>query len=61
MWNTAHFDVLGDNALYFRDEKQFYEILHSFKKEDYIGKDLNFYKEYSPENVMKKFSEVFIL
>ena len=60
MWNTAHFDVLGDNGLYFRDEKQFYEILDSFKKEDYIGKDLNFYKEYSPENVMKKFSEVFI-
>jgi hypothetical protein len=60
MWNNAHFDVLGNNARYFNDEKQFYEILDNFKREDYIGKDLNFYKEYSPEIVMRKFSEVFL-
>jgi hypothetical protein len=58
--NTAHFDVLKDNALYFQDEKQFKSLLNNFKKEDYIDKDLNFYKEYTPENVMKKFNEVFL-
>jgi hypothetical protein len=60
VWNTAHFDILGDNGIYFRNEVEFYHTLNTFRKEHYIGKDLNFYKEYTPENVMRKFQEVFL-
>lgn len=60
IWNTAHFDVLGNNAMYFQDENEFKSLLNNFKTEDYINKDLNFYKEYTPENVMRKFNQVFL-
>ena len=61
VWNTAHFDILKDKALYFKNEDEFYNILNSFNSKDWIHKDNNCYKEYSPENVMKQFNNVFIL
>ena len=60
VWNKTYRDILQNNAIYYYNEYDIYNILRSFKKEDYIGKDLNFYREYSPELVMKKFKEVFI-
>jgi len=60
LWNTAHLDILGDNALYFKDEKEFYDILSTFDPKKYEGKDLNFYKDYSPEKVMDIFNKVFL-
>jgi len=60
IWNTAHFDILKDCALYYKNEEEFYNILSSFDKKDFIGKDLNFYKDYSPEKVMEKFNTVFL-
>jgi hypothetical protein len=52
-------DILKDKGIWYT-EKTLREMLLGFKKQDYIGKDLNGYKEFSPENVMKKFKEVFI-
>jgi hypothetical protein len=31
-----------------------------FNPNDYINKDMNCYKDYTPDKVMKKFKEVFI-
>jgi hypothetical protein len=60
VWNTAHYDILKDKALYFRNKEEFKQILSSFNPQEYVGKDLNCYKEFSPEKVMKIFSDVFI-
>lgn len=59
-WNNAHKDILGNKAIYFYDSIDFYNILSTFDPIEYKNKDLNCYKEYTPEKVMKKFKEVFI-
>ena len=59
-WNNAHKEILGNNAIYFQTPEDFEKILREFTPSDYNGKDLNFYKEYSPENVMKQFQDVFL-
>jgi|UniRef100_A0A6C0CXP5 hypothetical protein len=58
-WNTNHKNILGDKAIYYT-ENNLYDILTNFDKNIYINTDLNCYKEFSPDNVMKKFKEVFI-
>lgn len=60
LWNTAHLEILGDNGLYFKDEDEFKNILSKFNPDQYKNRDMNFYKEYSPEKVMEKFKKVFI-
>lgn len=60
IWNRCHLDILRDKALLFQTEEEFYNIINKFDKKEYENKDLNCYKEYSPEEVMKKFEEVFI-
>ena len=60
MWNRAHIEILGDNALYYKDVNEFHNILMNFNPNDWIDKDNNFYKDYSPEKVMKIFKQVFI-
>ena len=60
VWNTAHFDILKDKALYYKDENEFYNILRTFNPKEWESKDNNCYREYSPEKVMKIFKEVFI-
>lgn len=60
IWNRAHIDILGNKGIYYQNEDEFYNILTTFKVEEWINKDNNHYKDYSPENVMKKFQEVFI-
>ena len=59
-WNDAHLKILGDKGVYYSDALDFYRILMGFCREDYVGKDLNCYKEYSPEKVMNIFQRVFI-
>ena len=57
--NDNYKKILGNKAMYYYDEKGLIEILKKFNKEDYQNKDLNCYKEYSPEKVMKIFKDVF--
>ena len=59
-WNNAHKDILGDKGIYFYNYDEFYSILTTFNPIKYKNIDLNCYKEYTPEKVMKKFKEVFI-
>jgi len=60
LWNNCHLDILGDKGIYFKTEEEFYDIITTFDKNKYINIDLNCYKEYTPEKVMKIFKEVFI-
>ena len=59
-WNNAHKDIIKDKGIYFYNETDFYNILMNFNPEDYKDKDLNCYKDYSPEKVMEIFDKVFI-
>jgi hypothetical protein len=63
-WNDEHIRILSSSkeksALYFTNEIEFYNILNSWDKSIWIGKDVNCYKQYSPKNVMKIFKQVFI-
>ena len=60
VWNDAYRKILKDDALYYYTDMQLYEILIKFDKSKYVGKDLNYYKEYTPDKVMKIFSDVFL-
>lgn len=60
VWNTAHYDILGDKALYFRNPQEFYDILTTFNPRDWESKDNNCYRDYTPQKVMKIFKEVFL-
>ena len=52
-------DILKEKGIWY-NEKTLKNLLIKFNKELYKNKDLNGYKEFSPEKVMKKFKEVFI-
>lgn len=56
--NTAHFDILKDNALYYKTPVELKNLLLEFKRAD--DKDWNNYREYEPDKVMKIFEEVFL-
>ena len=58
--NDNYKNILGDKALYYLNEAELLDILETFDKNKYIGKDLNCYKEYTPTKVMDKFKKVFI-
>lgn len=55
----AHVHILGDKAFWYTEDTLKQKIL-GFNKDEESKKDWNCYKEYTPENVMKKFKEVFI-
>jgi hypothetical protein len=60
MWNTAHFDILGNRGLYFSSSEQFFHLLTTFRRQNYENKDMNCYRDYTPEKVMAIFKKVFI-
>jgi hypothetical protein len=55
---TAHIDILGSKGIYYKNEKELYNILNNFKIKKDV--DYNCYKEFSPENVMNIFDKVFL-
>ena len=57
----GHKYILKDKAIWYKDKADFIKILTSFNKNEVKNKDWNAYKEYTPENIMKIFNEVFIL
>ena len=59
-WNDNFKKILGDKAIYYMNEEHLLYIFAQFNKKDYEGKDLNCYKDYSPNIVMQKFKQVFI-
>lgn len=61
-WRHGHergyIDILKDDAIYYNQESDLIDILLNFKPD--LSKDYNSYKNFSPENVMKKFDEIFL-
>jgi hypothetical protein len=60
VWNTAHYEILGNKAIYFGNVDEFHNILTSFSPNGWRKRDNNAYRDYSPENVMKIFTNVFL-
>lgn len=60
VWNDHYKNILKDKALWYVTEDECYKQMINFDPTFYKDKDMNCYKEYSPEKVMKKFKEVFI-
>lgn len=60
LWNTAHIEILKDKGVYFSNREEFKTLLLKFNRDMYKDIDMNCYKEYSPENVMKIFEKVFL-
>ena len=57
--NDNYKKILGDKAIYYYDEKGLLEILRNFRKDDYKNVDINCYKDYSPQNVITIFNNIF--
>lgn len=60
IWNDSHIKILGNKGIYFSDERDFFHILTTFDPSEYKGKDMNCYREYTPQKVMQIFKEVFL-
>ena len=58
--NDNYKKILGNNALYYNNQEELMNIFSTFDKNLYMNKDLNFYKEYSPEKVMEQFNKIFL-
>jgi hypothetical protein len=58
--NTAHIEMLGDDAMYFNDKASFQDILLNFDKHLSLDKDWWKYRKYTPKYVMDIFMNVFV-
>lgn len=59
---NEHIRILGDKAFVYRNSKELSNVIDRFMqgKVALTGVDYNMYKQFSPENVMKRFKEVFL-
>ena len=55
-----HISILKDKGLYYHDKDSLVNIFKNMKLIKELNYDWNAYKDYTPENVMKKFMQVFI-
>lgn len=55
-----HMYMLGYNGLYYANQNELYYLLINFKKHSGDNRYKNLVQEYSPQNVMNKFKEVFL-
>lgn len=60
VWNRSHLDILDGRGLYFQTEHEFERIILDFDGSVFSERDINYYREYSPENVMSAFKREFI-
>lgn len=54
-----HLAILGDKAVVYSDYASVYQILSTFTRDKYDMRD-NGYLEYTPENIMRTFAEVYL-
>lgn len=55
-----HIKLLGEKAIWYNNERDLEQIIKTFNKKEVEKKDWNAFRDYSPENVMKIFNEVFL-
>lgn len=60
VWNTAHYEILQNKAIYFSGPEDFEKILVTFSPKEWESKDNNAYRDFSPERVMQIFKDVFL-
>ena len=60
VFDVSHVHLLGNKALWYKDKESLKKIFYEFQKEEYLKKDWNAYKDYTPNKVMKKFKEIYI-
>lgn len=58
--DQAHLELLGNKAVLYNSYEELVEILTNFKEIVDTSKDWNAYRDYSPENVMKQFKNIFL-
>lgn len=56
----CHIDILGDKGLYYTDYTSLYNILSNIQLSDIKDKNWNCYQNFTPENIMNKFNQVFL-
>lgn len=56
----CHIGILGDKGLYYSDYSSLHNILSNIQLSDIKDKEWNCYQEFTPENVMNKFNQVFL-
>lgn len=57
VWNTSHLEILGEKGIYFSTEEGLYDIINTFNPENYKHLDLNVYRDYSPEKIIRLFEK----
>lgn len=60
-WNSKernHIEILGSKGIYYQTPNDLFNILMNFKPNP--NYDWNCYRDYSPENIMKLFDEVYL-
>jgi hypothetical protein len=56
----CHIDILGDKGLYYTYYTSLYNILSNIQLSDIKDKNWNCYQNFTPENIMNKFNQVFL-
>jgi len=59
--SDAHIDMLGERAIIYRNKAELLSIFENIRQIAAARDDWNAYAEYTPESVMRKFMEVFIM
>ena len=57
--DNAHIELLGEKGILYNSKESLIHILLNFQKVNYLNRDWNAYREYTPEKVMEKFFSVF--
>jgi hypothetical protein len=56
----SHIDILGEMGIYYENKNDILHILKNLDKNEINSFEWNCYQDYSPENVVKKFKEVYL-
>jgi hypothetical protein len=56
----CHIDILGDKGIYYNDYKSLYNLLSDLQLSDIKNKEWDCYKDFTPENVISKFNQIFL-
>ncbi len=60
-YSYGHYSILGDRAIWYRDENDLYDILVNLSSSDIRDKDWDVYKDnYSPKKIMTDFNNLFL-
>lgn len=55
-----HIDILGDAGIYYSDYSSLVSILSNISMTDIINKDWNRYRNFTPDNVMNQFKQIYL-